>query len=308
LYDENWLGQWSKFVDTKLKFIKTIYSDFDTSEIFPFIAAVSQNLNASKFSISHLIQPDVFLRIRPGKYDAVRKQIKTADIPFTSISETCFALPNSVKIDTIVSIDRDVVVQDKSSQRIAELFAKIETDKTKAVQLWDCCAASGGKTILARDFFGVMDMTVSDIRSSILHNLKARFERAGIKHFESFTTDLSKTNPLKPTGKFDLIMADVPCSGSGTWGRTPEQLSFFQKSKIQEYTALQRGIVSNVISSLSSNGYLLYSTCSVFKVENEVQKDFILSTYPSLKLIEEKYLIGYDDKADTMYAALFRIQ
>jgi 16S rRNA (cytosine967-C5)-methyltransferase len=255
-----------------------------------------------------LIQPDVFLRIRPGKYDAVRKQIKTADIPFTSISETCFALPNSVKIDTIVSIDRDVVVQDKSSQRIAELFAKIQTDKTKAVQLWDCCAASGGKTILARDFFGVMDMTVSDIRSSILHNLKARFERAGIKHFDSITTDLSKTNPQKPTGKFDLIMADVPCSGSGTWGRTPEQLSFFQKSKIQEYTLLQRSIVSNIIASLSPNGYLLYSTCSVFKAENEDQKDFILSTYPSLKLIEEKYLIGYDDKADTMYAALFRIQ
>jgi 16S rRNA (cytosine967-C5)-methyltransferase len=308
LYDENWAGQWSKFVETKLKFIKTIYSDFDTSDIFPFSAAVSQNINASEFSISHLIQPDVFLRIRPGKYDAVRKQIKTADIPFTSISETCFALTNSVKIDTIVSIDRDVVVQDKSSQRIAELFAKIQTDKTKAVQLWDCCAASGGKTILARDFFGVMDMTVSDIRSSILHNLKARFERAGIKHFDSITTDLSKTNPQKPTGKFDLIMADVPCSGSGTWGRTPEQLSFFQKSKIQEYTALQRSIISNIIASLSPNGYLLYSTCSVFKAENEDQKDFILSTYPSLKLIEEKYLIGYDDKADTMYAALFRIQ
>jgi 16S rRNA (cytosine967-C5)-methyltransferase len=254
------------------------------------------------------MQPDVFLRLRPGKFDAVRKQLKTADISFVTVSDTCFALPNSVKIDTIVSVDRDVVVQDKSSQRIAELFAKIETDKTKAIQLWDCCAASGGKTILARDFFGVMDMTVSDIRSSILHNLKARFERAGIKHFESLTTDLSKTNPQKPVGSFDLIMADVPCSGSGTWGRTPEQLFLFKESKIQEYTALQKSILSNIISSLSPHGYLLFSTCSVFKAEYEEQKDFILTTWPFLKLIEEKYLIGYDDKADTMYAALFRKQ
>jgi 16S rRNA (cytosine967-C5)-methyltransferase len=302
LYDEEWLSNWSKFADTKLNFIKTLHANFNSSEIFPCASSVSEKINIHEFSTSHLIQPDVFLRLRPGKHDAVRKQIKTADIPFKTISETCFSLPNSVKIDTIVSIDRDVIVQDKSSQRIAELFAKIETDKTKAIQLWDCCAASGGKTILARDFFGVMDMTVSDIRSSILHNLKARFERAGIKHFQSLTTDLSKPNPPKPNGTFDLILADVPCSGSGTWGRTPEQLSLFQASKIQEYTALQKSIVTNIISSLSPRGYLLYSTCSVFKAENEDITAFIIASNPSLMLVEEKYLIGYTDKADTMYA------
>jgi 16S rRNA (cytosine967-C5)-methyltransferase len=306
LYDENWLSHWSKFVDTKLNFIKTVCHNFDASEIFPFSSLISEKINVSEFSTSHLIQPDVFLRLRPGKHDAVRKQIKTADIPFKTISETCFSLPNSVKIDTVVSIDRDVIVQDKSSQRIAELFAKIETDKTKAIQLWDCCAASGGKTILARDFFGVMDMTVSDIRSSILHNLKARFERAGIKHFQSLTTDLSKPNPQKPKGSFDLILADVPCSGSGTWGRTPEQLSLFEAVKIQDYTALQKSIVTNIISSLSPKGYLLYSTCSVFKAENEDIAAFIAAANPTLKLVEEKYLIGYTDKADTMYAALFQ--
>ena len=308
LYDENWLNNWAKQVTSKLDFIKSVFPSFNVNSIFPSINALSNKIDVSEFSVSHLMQPAFFLRIRPGKYDAVRKQIKTADIPFTKISETCFAIQNSVKIDSIVSIDRDVVVQDKSSQRIAELFAKMELDKTKAIQLWDCCAASGGKTILAIDFFGVMDMTVSDIRSSILHNLKARFERAGIKHFESLTTDLSKPNPQKPTGKFDLIMADVPCSGSGTWGRTPEQLSLFKESKIAEYIALQKSIVSNIVSSLTPNGYLLYSTCSVFKAENEDQKDFILSSFPSLKLVEEKYLIGYDNRADTMYAALFRKQ
>ena len=306
LYDENWLNNWAKQVTSKLDFIKSVFPSFNVNSIFPCINALSNKIDVSEFSVSHLMQPAFFLRIRPGKYDAVRKQIKTADIPFTKISETCFAIQNSVKIDSIVSIDRDVVVQDKSSQRIAELFAKMELDKTKAIQLWDCCAASGGKTILARDFFGVMDMTVSDIRSSILHNLKARFERAGIKHFESLTTDLSKPYPQKPTGKFDLIMADVPCSVSGTWGRTPEQLLLFKEEKIIEYTVLQKSILANIIPSLSSNGYLLYSTCSIFSSENEAIKDFILSSNTSLKLVEEKYLIGYSDKADTMYAVLFR--
>lgn len=306
LFDEVWINNWSKHLDEKLAFISSQFPAFKIADIFPRSNAVTDQIPIHEFAISHLIQPDVFLRIRPGKLEAVSKQIKTADIPFSKISDTCFALPNSVKIDAVVTIDRDVVVQDKSSQRIVELFAKMERDKTKAIQLWDCCAASGGKTILARDYFGVMDMTVSDIRASILHNLSARFERAGIKHFQSITTDLSKPNPKMPAGKFDLIMADVPCSGSGTWGRTPEQLMLFKEGKIKEYQDLQRSIISNVLPALTTKGYLLYSTCSVFKAENEEVKEFILKTYSSLELIAESYLLGYQDRADTMYAALFR--
>ncbi len=306
LYDENWINHWSGKLEEKLAFVIEQFPTFNIADIFSFQNHASEAIVKESFALSHLIQPDVFLRLRPGKYDAVRKQIKTAKIPFTEISDTCFALPSSVKIDEVVSIDRDVIVQDKSSQRIAELFKKIEIDKTKAIQLWDCCAASGGKTILARDFLGVMDITVSDIRASILHNLKARFERAGIKYFQSLTTDLSKPEPQKPSGKFDLIMADVPCSGSGTWGRTPEQLSFFTADKIEHYTSLQKNIVNNLLSSLAPNGYLLYSTCSVFKSENEAIKEYILSKDPSLKIVEEKYLLGYADHADTMYAVLFR--
>lgn len=306
LYDENWLHHWERSVPEKIEFVSAQFPDFQIPGLFPCINALSEAIDVKAFSLSHLIQPDVFLRIRPGKYDAVRKQMKTADIPFAKISETCFALPNSVKIDEVVALDRDVVVQDKSSQRIAELFSKIETDKTKAIQLWDCCAASGGKTILAKDHLGVMDITVSDIRSSILHNLAARFERAGIKYFQSLTTDLSKHNPKKPHGIFNLILADVPCSGSGTWGRTPEQLLFFTEDKISHYTDLQQNIVRNLLSSLAPGGYLLYSTCSVFKAENEGMKDFILKQDPELKVIDEQYLIGYDQKADTMYAVLFR--
>jgi 16S rRNA (cytosine967-C5)-methyltransferase len=83
-------------------------------------------------------------------------------------------------------------------------------------------------------------------------------------------------------------------------------LSLFEAVKIQDYTALQKSIVTNIISSLSPKGYLLYSTCSVFKAENEDIAAFIAAANPTLKLVEEKYLIGYTDKADTMYAALFQ--
>ena len=86
LYDENWLNNWAKQVTSKLDFIKSVFPSFNVNSIFPCINALSNKIDVSEFSVSHLMQPAFFLRIRPGKYDAVRKQIKTSDIPFTKIS------------------------------------------------------------------------------------------------------------------------------------------------------------------------------------------------------------------------------
>ena len=95
----------------------------------------------------------------------------------------------------------------------------------------------------------------------------------------------------------------MPCSGSGTWARTPEQISNFNSNQIAEFTQLQYLIVSNVIHHLEKNGYLLYITCSVFKAENE---DIVEKLTGHLKLVEKKYFEGYTNKADTMFAALFK--
>jgi 16S rRNA (cytosine967-C5)-methyltransferase len=119
-------------------------------------------------------------------------------------------------------------------------------------------------------------------------------------------TDLSVPKPSLPQKQFDLIFCDLPCSGSGTWGRTPEQLYFFKQSSIATFTELQQAILKNVIPMLTKDGYLLFSTCSVFQKENESNLDFILGQDAQLKLIDAQYLKGYGMKADTMYAALIK--
>ncbi len=53
----------------------------------------------------------------------------------------------------------------------------------------------------------------------------------GIDNYKSFVADLTDNNDSVPETKYDLIIADVPCTGSGTWARTPEQLSFFKEEK-----------------------------------------------------------------------------
>jgi 16S rRNA (cytosine967-C5)-methyltransferase len=249
------------------------------------------------------VQPLVYLRIRPGKKQKVITALQQADIPFTTISEHCIAVNNNTKADAVLEIDKDVVVQDWSSQRVLEPLHNALLQQP--LKVWDCCAASGGKSILLLDTFSDVQLTVSDVREGILHNLRNRFAKAGIKNYQSFIGDASKELPPR-NEKFELVICDAPCSGSGTWSRTPEQLHFFSAAKIDYYAGLQKSIVANAYKSIRPGGYLLYITCSVFIKENEEVVDFMQNTL-SLKLQESNYYKGYDDKADTLFAALFQV-
>ena len=169
---------------------------------------------------------------------------------------------------------------------------------------WDACAASGGKSILAHDLFPEMEILVSDIRESILHNLKTRFRTAGIKKYHSFLADLSKQPPPAAAVNADLILADVPCTGSGTWGRTPEELYFFDPDAILRYSTLQKKIMAHIAPHFAPDATLVYCTCSVFKKENEEMVAYIRDT-SRLKVRTEENLKGYDRRADTLFAARF---
>ncbi len=277
-----------------------------TLKLFPWQDELSEGIDVVVFSESFLVQPDLFLRLRPGKEETAKKKLQEAGISFTELSNSCLALPNASKIDGILRLDQEAVIQDLSSQKTGELLQLLKPPAS----VWDCCAASGGKSIMAKDILGDIDLTVSDVRESILHNLKKRFAIAGIKNYKSFVANLALSksrlpapDSRLPTPNYDLIIADVPCSGSGTWARTPEQLFHFKKEKIEEYAALQKKILSNIVDSLKPGGHLLYITCSVFKKENEEAVEFLRRQY-QFQTVKTEVIKGYDQKADTMFAAL----
>ncbi len=309
LFEQDWLDKWMPVLQQRIDFIKTIEPAFTTTAIFPWADELSSGIDATAFAVSHLIQPDLFLRIRPGQEAPVVKKLTAASISFQQLSATCLALANASKIDTVIDIDKEAMIQDYSSQRIAD-FLQLTMHHVPAqstgspLTIWDCCAASGGKSILAKDVLKNILLTVSDIRPSILRNLAQRFEKAGIKNYHSFVADL--TNPPSAIRHLSskLIICDAPCSGSGTWGRTPEQLYYFIQDRINEYAALQKKIVGNILPHLSAGSYLLYITCSVFKKENE-EVAALIAADPSIKLVKMELLKGYDKKADSMFAALF---
>ena len=204
--------------------------------------------------------------------------------------------------------NKDYVVQDYNSQQTLGVLDTV-FPASATINIWDCCAASGGKSILATDRLKNIQLTVSDVRDTILANLYKRFVSARIKNFHSFEADLSHATSVtnRFAGKpFDLVICDAPCTGSGTWSRTPEQLAFFNKQQIEQYQQLQKKIAGNVIHAIKKGGYLLYITCSVFKQENEDVVGFLEQTC-KLQLVEMKILEGYTRRADSMFVALLKV-
>ncbi len=300
LYPE-WSAATSLYLTEKAKLIGV---SWDRKKIFPWKDILSDDIDADLFTDSHFIQPDLFLRIRPGYKDIVISKLTANKISFEFNGTGTIRLQNGIKIDEILQINKEVVVQDDSSQRIAELFQNLPFKPADTINVWDACAASGGKSIMLKDHYPNSLLTVSDKRTSVLHNLDLRFREADLSYEKSLALDLSRSVPSgQINNTYDLIIADVPCSGSGTWSRTPEWLDYFDTDQISEYSSLQFTIVQHLIPFLKRGGYLLYVTCSAFKEENEAQIKRICSQF-GFQCITEKIIRGYEQKADTMYGAL----
>ncbi|MFT3702647.1 MAG: Fmu (Sun) domain-containing protein [Agriterribacter sp.] len=296
------LEQKCAFAKTNSKYIPADVL-IDPLLVFPWKEAQSNTIDHAAFCASFFVQPDLFIRIRPGYQNKVEHALTAAQITYADMGNGCIALPNHTKIDELLEVDKEVVIQDVSSQRTAVLLQSIAI--AKKMEVWDCCAASGGKSILAKDVLNNITLTVSDIRPSILSNLAKRFTRAGIQYYKSSVIDLSVNYVSVPGSFYDLVICDAPCSGSGTWSRTPEQLFCFQYERIEHYQSLQKKIVSNALPAVKKGGHLLYITCSVFKQENEEVVNEIIKIN-NMQLVEMKILKGYNEKADSMFAALLQ--
>lgn len=295
-----WNTQVGRPLEEKIAVVHQAGIDFTPAEIFPWKDELSEGIDHHAFCLSFLRQPDLFLRIRPGNEQQALSKVN--EITHEFIPPFTLRLPNGTKVEALFTPDKEVVIQDYSSQRIAGFLQS----PASPVIFWDACAASGGKSILAHDMIPGVIITVSDIRESILKNLQQRFRQAGITKFYSFIADLTRKDTVlsSDTLPYNLVLADVPCTGSGTWSRTPEELFFFNPGKILTYSAAQRAIVGNIVPRLAPGADFVYTTCSVFKKENEAITGLLREKF-GLRQEQAGAIKGYDQKADTMYAARF---
>ena len=283
-------------IDEKIKLVRTTYPDFKLTDVFPWSAELSDGIDKDAFLKSFFIQPDLFIRVRKGFEQHVKALLTKESIVFKDEGNGCLALPNGTRLETIFPQQNWFEVQDFSSQQTAQYF---KPQKWEA--WWDACAASGGKSLLLHELQPDLKLVVSDIRESILANLDERFQQAGLIKYQKKIIDLTQNvDPELHNYAFDGIILDAPCSGSGTWGRTPEMISQFQPQKIEFFQRLQQTIAVNVIKYLKPGKPLIYITCSAFKLENEAAINFMVSEL-RMKVEEQTVLKGYENKADTMF-------
>lgn len=302
--------EWNALVEIsreeKLEWVRKRFPEFSELDIFPWKEQLSAGIDHRSFCLSFLEKPRIFIRVRPEMEDSLLEKLEKHSAPFRNADPAgvlgfkAYSFPGGTKLEEVFEINRDAVIQDLSSQRTAE-FIKI--NGKKEFEAWDCCAGSGGKSILVADLFPGCKITVSDIRESILKNCQQRLKEAGIKPVRSFKADLTSLQEI-PRQFFNFIVADLPCTGSGTWSRTPEALYFFKPESISYYSQRQEKIISNVLNRLRPGGILVYLTCSVFAEENEKISN-LLTESGNVQLEKERLIDGCDMAADSMYAARF---
>jgi 16S rRNA (cytosine967-C5)-methyltransferase len=270
------------------------------SDIFPLCDLIESDLPLNDFIYDGFIRRNLWVRIK--------KKFETQALAFFENNKVDFKIHHSSNLSLQLPDDFDVMssepymkgwleIQDLSSQLLGANYSPASNEK------WlDACAASGGKSLQLLDLQSDIDLTVTDIRESILTNLQLRFKRNNIYNYKSSVADWSVSSSQNVSELYDAIIADVPCSGSGTWSRTAEQKLSITEEKIKQFSELQFAIASNLVAVLKTGGVLYYSTCSVYKNENTDVINRLVSKH-SLELVEQKIISGIDSHADTMYLA-----
>lgn len=301
--------EWNAAIDKPIHEKLKLAGIDKTLKIFSFDDELSARVDAVAFDKSFFHQPKVYVRIRPGFHKIVIEKLNASNLNYETIDNSCLAFSNTSKIEDVLDVGREVIIQDKNSQATGNIFKEYVDASSAVKSLWDCCAGSGGKSIMVYDLNYNLAITATDKRSSILKNLEIRFKKAGIKNYSSFVADLEiisspDLKTLLNHKSFDAVIADVPCTGSGTWARTPEDLYFFKKADIQKYVHIQQQVIEKSVQLIKENGTFIYITCSVFKKENEEQIDFIKDK--GLKLLQSSIIKGYNEQADTLFIAIFK--
>ena len=283
----------------KIYLVKLKFPSFKIEEIFPVNKSISHLLDSNKVYESIFCQPNTFIRVLKSEMPNYIELLVDKDIPFKIFSETCIGFEPRIKLQEVFDSNYNFEVQDYSSQRTLEFMQPLPHD------YWlDCCAASGGKSLLLHSKEPTVKILATDIRNSTIENLKKRFEKNQIENYSTLVLDISKKNEILGHQLFDGIIADVPCTGSGTWARNPENLTFFDAEKIKVFSDLQYSIIQNVIQYLKKGKTLIYITCSVYKEENEMVAEKIEKEL-NMTLKSIKYLEGFNYNSDTMFCAVF---
>ncbi len=170
---------------------------------------------------------------------------------------------------------QDLPNMDDGSRLVAELTAAAKPDARK---VWDCCAAPGGKTLILSRRLPNAHILATDVSTKRLAHLEARLSR--YPYTVNVQCAVADAVTRINDERFDLILCDVPCSGTGTLARNPEIRLRLKPEELTRQAERQRAILAGALKYLAPGGRLVYSTCSLEPEECEQVVQAITAKQP----------------------------
>lgn len=260
------------------------------------------NLTNSSLALSHLVPdwvipllgatadaqieafqkpPPTWLRVRPAVRDTVIAAMREAGHQPQAhpTIESAFSIPRGINLRALPRPVRDQIdIQDLASQLTGLVCAPKPGESW-----WDACCGSGGKTLHLAELGGnAVSLLATDLRPSALAELAHRIGPAGGTSIRTAQWD-GLTEPA-PAQRFDGILLDAPCSGTGTWHRNPDARWRMSQEKFNTLVDLQSRLLRTCARQVKPGGILMYATCSVLAGENELLVEQFLKESPAFTL------------------------
>ncbi|HYE49374.1 MAG TPA: RsmB/NOP family class I SAM-dependent RNA methyltransferase, partial [Azospirillaceae bacterium] len=175
-----------------------------------------------------------------------------------------------------------VEIQDEGSQLVA-----LVADARPGHQVVDFCAGAGGKTLaIAAMMANKGRVLACDVLEGRLKRAQERFRRAGLHNIETRGLKSERDPWVKRhKGRFDRVVVDAPCTGTGTWRRNPDSRWRTLGPGLTELLPLQASILDSASRLTRPGGRLVYATCSMLPEENERQVEAFLAAHPDFRLV-----------------------
>lgn len=191
-----------------------------------------------------------------------------------------------------------IEIQDKASQAVVDAMSLNPGDRC-----WDVCAGAGGKALAMLDAVQPSGQVLAtDIRIGALNQSQKRAARLGLDGLATAVLDDSQRLP--DAAPFDAVLVDAPCTGAGTWRRSPDARWRLTSDRLAELNRTQDALLNQASSAVKVGGQLVYATCSWLVQENEQRIRVFLTSHPEFELRQQTLLGAPTEDADTLFVAV----
>ena len=261
-------------------------------EIFGLLKKAYGREGALSIGKAFLVPSKISIRFDPGKISKETLRIELETEGF-EVAESDF-IPGSLKLLSGLNglqsselFKRGVFFVQSEAAMLAGLIAAPEA----GMKILDCCAAPGGKSTHMAEICGDdCSILSTDISESRLSLIEENIKRLGLRSIKTKQMDATDMKELEDRS-FDLVVADVPCSGLGLLGRKPDIREQISYNGIMDLLPVQAAILSEASSKVKAGGALVYCTCTLNPDENRGQVDRFLSEHDNFEICDISGLV-----------------